>query len=856
MERLLTETRLVNRIALALLLTFISSCTGSSIFLDQEPKLVTNEDYHTKLNTFRGESLTAMSLSADRRKLNLGAKNKFYIVDLSQPFGELAAVTVRTWNSSRSDTNSCLMKGKQNWQCQNFIQVVLKNDGENRLMVCGTNAWAPQCRYYQPNSLDDFQPISGSYRCPFSPMQRSTALFAESSLYTATVTSFTAVDSAIMRSVTGPQIRTKVVDTKWLKVPEFINSFEVGDWVMFFFREIAVEHVNSGEAIYSRVAKVCKSDQGGDWVADGTFTTFQKARLNCSFPGAFPFYFNYLQDVSMVGEGENITFYGVFTTGDHEIPGSAVCAFSLKTISAIFNDGQFKEQQMGAWYPVPEDDVPKQRPGNCSQDSTRQQDATLNFILEHPLMHQSVPNKGNDWPRFDMTRSDNRLVQLVVHQQVGEHGKTYDVMFLGTDDGRVLKTVIVKGADGIYHSNLLEEIFVSPRENTEGVVNMEIIRNDEGKEVILVNTNSTVVELPLQRCSNLTKCACVQDPYCVLNNLSEMCVPFDGSNSYDTQDVDNIKDCPKEVIVATTAISCTGKGILNHCGGKDCDTDGDLGDNDKSDNLATTILPTSSAVPPNGATTSWPTRPNSTTAKKGTTPETTEGYSTPSPSPRLVVTTISNEILPGKTTTQRKNTSNNIDPYVGGSPSAIVWTFFIIGWLIAFVLVLFLVYIYFTKRCKGNYQPTDTEDSVFGSNYKPSPHIVQTVVPSENGKPPLMTPLHQSPIKAMPSNGSLPQSRTNSLTPSVEPPYSAPNGRNSSGSYRPNGSFTYGMDTSYLVPRQPTTDGTPSELGRLPSESESRPSASGASDSEHYGDDSDIWLKRSDGTAFGQEHEV
>ncbi|XP_033633770.1 semaphorin-1A-like isoform X9 [Asterias rubens] len=793
MERLLTETRLVNRIALALLLTFISSCTGSSIFLDQEPKLVTNEDYHTKLNTFRGESLTAMSLSADRRKLNLGAKNKFYIVDLSQPFGELAAVTVRTWNSSRSDTNSCLMKGKQNWQCQNFIQVVLKNDGENRLMVCGTNAWAPQCRYYQPNSLDDFQPISGSYRCPFSPMQRSTALFAESSLYTATVTSFTAVDSAIMRSVTGPQIRTKVVDTKWLKVPEFINSFEVGDWVMFFFREIAVEHVNSGEAIYSRVAKVCKSDQGGDWVADGTFTTFQKARLNCSFPGAFPFYFNYLQDVSMVGEGENITFYGVFTTGDHEIPGSAVCAFSLKTISAIFNDGQFKEQQMGAWYPVPEDDVPKQRPGNCSQDSTRQQDATLNFILEHPLMHQSVPNKGNDWPRFDMTRSDNRLVQLVVHQQVGEHGKTYDVMFLGTDDGRVLKTVIVKGADGIYHSNLLEEIFVSPRENTEGVVNMEIIRNDEGKEVILVNTNSTVVELPLQRCSNLTKCACVQDPYCVLNNLSEMCVPFDGSNSYDTQDVDNIKDCPKE----------------------------------------------------------------------GTTPETTEGYSTPSPSPRLVVTTISNEILPGKTTTQRKNTSNNIDPYVGGSvgkpqgsPSAIVWTFFIIGWLIAFVLVLFLVYIYFTKRCKGNYQPTDTEDSVFGSNYKPSPHIVQTVVPSENGKPPLMTPLHQSPIKAMPSNGSLPQSRTNSLTPSVEPPYSAPNGRNSSGSYRPNGSFTYGMDTSYLVPRQPTTDGTPSELGRLPSESESRPSASGASDSEHYGDDSDIWLKRSDGTAFGQEHEV
>ncbi len=295
MERLLTETRLVNRIAVTLLLMCISSCTGLTTFQDQLPKLVTNEDYYRQLNKLEGSSLTAMSLSEDRRKLYLGAESMFHIVDLSEPIGTGSAITNMTWDSTLSDISSCTMKGKQDWQCKNFIQVVLQNNATNRLMVCGTNAWAPQCRYYQPESLEDYEAISGSYRCPFSPMQRSTALFAEGALYTATVTSFTAVDSAIARSLTGSQIRTKVVDTKWLKVPEFINSFEVGDWVMFFFREIAVEHVNSGEAIYSRVAKVCKSDQGGDWVADGTFTTFQKARLNCSFPGGFPFYFNYLR---------------------------------------------------------------------------------------------------------------------------------------------------------------------------------------------------------------------------------------------------------------------------------------------------------------------------------------------------------------------------------------------------------------------------------------------------------------------------------------------------------------------------------------------------------------------------------
>ena len=76
-----------------------------------------------------------------------------------------------------------------------------------------------------------------------------------------------------------------------------------------------------------------------------------------------------------------------------------------------------------------------------------------------------------------------------------------------TDDGRVLKVVIVKDSSSQYRSNLLEEIFISPREQPEGVVNMEVMRPQQQglPEVILVNTNSTVVELPLQRCDNLTE---------------------------------------------------------------------------------------------------------------------------------------------------------------------------------------------------------------------------------------------------------------------------------------------------------------------------------------------------------------
>lgn len=49
------------------------------------------------------------------------------------------------------------------------------------------------------------------------------------------------------------------------------------------------------QAIYARVGKVCKSDLGGAYILEEKWTTYQKARLNCSFPGAYPFYFNYLR---------------------------------------------------------------------------------------------------------------------------------------------------------------------------------------------------------------------------------------------------------------------------------------------------------------------------------------------------------------------------------------------------------------------------------------------------------------------------------------------------------------------------------------------------------------------------------
>ena len=60
----------------------------------------------------------------------------------------------------------------------------------------------------------------------------------------------------------------------------------------------AVEYMNCGKSVFSRVARVCKNDLGGTRSLNAKWTSFLKARLNCSVPGNYPFYFDEIQDVS------------------------------------------------------------------------------------------------------------------------------------------------------------------------------------------------------------------------------------------------------------------------------------------------------------------------------------------------------------------------------------------------------------------------------------------------------------------------------------------------------------------------------------------------------------------------------
>uniref|UniRef100_A0A8C9RPJ8 Semaphorin 6D n=1 Tax=Scleropages formosus TaxID=113540 RepID=A0A8C9RPJ8_SCLFO len=417
-------------------------------------------------------------------------------------------------------------------ECHNFIKVLVPRN-EDLVFICGTNGFNPMCRYYRLDNLEfDGEEISGLARCPFDAKQTNVALFADGKLYSATVADFLASDAVIYRSMgDGSALRTIKYDSKWLKEPHFLHAVDYGNYVYFFFREIAMEHNNLGKAVYSRVARICKNDVGGSQrVLEKHWTSFMKARLNCSVPGESFFYFDVLQSITDIIDINGMpSVAGVFTTQMNSIPGSALCAFTMADIEKVFQ-GRFKEQKTpdSVWTAFPEDRLPRPRPGSCAghgpaeayKTSIDFPDETLLFIKSHPLMDSSVPSV-RDEPWFTKTRVRYRLTALAVDNSAGPH-QNYTVVFIGSEAGVLLKVLAKTSVFSLNESVLLEEIDVFNRakciSNSEDDRRILSLHLDKETHSLFVAFSSCVVRVPLSRCERHSSCqkSCIasRDPYC------------------------------------------------------------------------------------------------------------------------------------------------------------------------------------------------------------------------------------------------------------------------------------------------------------------------------------------------------
>ncbi|CAK8672899.1 unnamed protein product [Clavelina lepadiformis] len=185
--------------------------------------------------------------------------------------------------------------------------------------------------------------------------------------------------------------------------------------VYSFFTEISVE--DKSEQVYTRIGQVCKHD-GGWRNLRNQFSSFFKARLNCSLPGQPPFYFNELSDVTelvtldkLYKVGKTKIVFALMNTPSNSIPASAICAFSLPDIEASMNGAfyeKFADAKTSAQYWAQQDNYSESHLACCASYPSKLSVRSINFMRMHPIMYQSV----NAWDLHNNVTQPHNAIPL------------------------------------------------------------------------------------------------------------------------------------------------------------------------------------------------------------------------------------------------------------------------------------------------------------------------------------------------------------------------------------------------------------------------------------------------------------
>ncbi|NWS57106.1 SEM3D protein, partial [Chunga burmeisteri] len=481
-----------------------------------------------------GLDFQALLVDEDRAWLMVGAKNHIFLLHLDHPSREPEKIF---WPASREQVEHCQLAGKNvETECANFIRL-LQPFNRSHVFACGTGSYQPVCAFIQlgakgkgpgapPMRLVTHSLESGRGRCPYSPHEPFTGLLVDGELYSGTSSDFMGSSAAFFRTwVHGAEqsyIRTEQNQDHWLHEPAFVGAYAIPDTynphddkVYIFFRETAMEAGQwERRHIHARVARVCKVSHRRPacrgWVSHqvGFYLLWAQGRPK--------------QGPTAGGEGpRGSPRSGVFS-------GSAVCIYSMAAVRAAFS-GPFahKEGFDYRWVEY-KGRVPYPRPGTCPSEtydpllqSTKDfPDEVISFMRTHQLMWEPVYPQGRQ-PVLVRANVPYRLRRLLVHRLEME-SRHYDVLFLGTDEGKVLKVGLAGGVSRGTEVISLEEISITKVPSP--ILDMKL---SPKRQELFVSSTHGLLRLSLYRCElygkTCTDCCLARDPYCTWDGKT--CAP-------------------------------------------------------------------------------------------------------------------------------------------------------------------------------------------------------------------------------------------------------------------------------------------------------------------------------------------
>ncbi|KAI2653416.1 Semaphorin-3E [Labeo rohita] len=336
---------------------------------------------------------------------------------------------------------------------------------------------------------------SGRGRCPFHPNSPSASTMHRGELFVGLYTDYWENDAALYRLGNRSFIRTEVGDRQQLNEPKFVGSAVIpdnddpaDDKVYYFFTERVTNTEGGNKAVYTRVARVCANDQGGQRMLVNRWSSFLKTRLICSVAGP----------------------NGIDTHFDEL--GYAVCMYNMEDIRAAFNGPFAHRERTDHHWKVYEGRVPYPRPGSCASkinggqfsSSKEYPDEVLRFVRSHPLMFQPV-QPVHKRPILLDTEGGRKLTQLAVDRVEAEDGH-YNVLYIGTEADTVEEV-------------LLEElqVFKVPVPITEILISTK-------RQQLYVGSELGVTQIRVHHCglygSACADCCLARDPYCAWDGLT------------------------------------------------------------------------------------------------------------------------------------------------------------------------------------------------------------------------------------------------------------------------------------------------------------------------------------------------
>eukprot|EP00118_Oscarella_pearsei_P002803 m.11671 g.11671 ORF g.11671 m.11671 type:complete len:721 (+) comp23541_c0_seq1:86-2248(+) len=431
--------------------------------------------------------------------------------------------------SYRGSTKECYNFPKVILSLPNHTKAALPNDTSavvddktvfpnetGAFLFCSTHALTPKCEYRSLTNVSKVlspaikEQLLYSY-CPYTQYSSNLAMFSSSGDFFAATHMMIGQDTAWFKlTALGDQypVRTlkhnDAIDTNAV----LIKMFEDEQFMYLAYREKGMELPELDEPVISRIARICKNDTGtgsASLLSKNSFLSFLKTRLKCETSSGYTYDELVSFSDSFILDGKTV-FLGVFNNVESGPPASAICLYTFDSVKSAY-DGVIRKTKL-----LGDKDDTTTKGVDCSNPRPIA-DAVSYNLMEVPLKQQGLPIEVKY-----MTRPEEKYAALAVLPDVDYDGKTCTLLFIGTDDGKLKRTLV---CNRVLHP--LNDVVVDPSGGITTIASYQ--PEDKSQTSIFMLSSSQVTSHLVYGCSYKQQSACVSDLLCAWNCESRSCTP-------------------------------------------------------------------------------------------------------------------------------------------------------------------------------------------------------------------------------------------------------------------------------------------------------------------------------------------